>query len=79
MRKAMSESAPSALPPTLPVILSKKEVAKLLLVSEQCVYAMTRRRSKARLPHFKAVKYLRFEQGAITKWITDEQERKAAA
>ena len=62
-----------------PVILNMKQVAKLLLVSEKSIYEMTRPRAKARLPHFKAGKYLRFEQAAIIKWIATEQERRLAA
>jgi excisionase family DNA binding protein len=75
--KTISDIAPISIPQA-PVILDKKQVAKLLLVSESCVYEMTRERSKARLPYFKAGKYLRFEQSAINKWIAEQQERRAA-
>ncbi len=78
--KTISEIAPISISSIsqAPVILDKKQVAKLLLVSESCVYEMTRERSKAKLPFFKAGKYLRFEQSAINKWIAEQQARRAA-
>jgi excisionase family DNA binding protein len=76
--KTVSEIAPISISQA-PVILDKKQVAKLLLVSESCVYEMTRERSKTRLPFFKAGKYLRFEQAAINKWIAEQQARRLAA
>jgi excisionase family DNA binding protein len=61
------------------VVLDKNQVAKLLLVSPECVYEMTRARARSRLPFFKAGKYIRFSKSAVLAWVQAQQEKHGQA
>ena len=76
--KAISNALPVSISQAQPLVLTKKQVAQILQVKPATVYEMTRRRSKAKLPFFKAGKELRFEQGAVFRWIAEQQTQRAA-
>jgi predicted DNA-binding transcriptional regulator AlpA len=50
------------------------DVAQFLQVKNSWIYGRTRRRGKARLPHIKLGKYLRFRKAEILRWLEELQE-----
>lgn len=57
-------------------ILTLKEVAERLKVSERWVYEKTRRRSQNPLPCIRIGRYLRFDWISVSAWLR-QQERAA--
>ncbi len=57
-------------------ILTLKEVAERLKVSERWVYKKTRRRSQNPLPCIRIGRYLRFDWASVSAWLR-QQERAA--
>lgn len=50
-------------------LMTVSEIARTLHVPVSWVYERTRRRGAERIPHIKLGKYLRFEIGAVRKWL----------
>lgn len=46
-----------------------RDIAVLLHVPDTWVYARTRTRGVARIPHFKLGKYLRFSRSEVLDWV----------
>lgn len=46
-----------------------RDIAELLHVPDTWVYARTRTRGVARIPHFKLGKYLRFSRSEVLDWV----------
>ena len=65
---------PSVIDPSQ--ILTLKEVAERLKVSERWVYEKTRRRSQNPLPTIRIGRYLRFDWVHVSAWLR-QQERAA--
>lgn len=57
-------------------ILTLKEVAERLKVSERFIYEKTRRRSQNPLPVIRMGRYLRFDWTSVSAWLR-QQERAA--
>ena len=57
-------------------ILTLKEVAERLKVSERFIYEKTRRRSQNPMPCFRIGRYLRFDWTRVSAWLR-QQERAA--
>jgi excisionase family DNA binding protein len=57
-------------------ILTLKEVAERLKVSERFIYEKTRRRSQNPLPVIRIGRYLRFDWTSVSAWLR-QQERAA--
>jgi excisionase family DNA binding protein len=79
MKSAVEVSAvavfPSPIDPSQ--ILTLKEVAERLKVSERWVYEKCRRRCQNPLPCIRIGRYLRFDWTRVSAWLR-EQERPAA-
>ena len=50
-------------------LMTVAEIARTLHVPASWIYERTRRRGAERIPHIKLGKYLRFEIGAVRKWL----------
>lgn len=53
-------------------LLTAQEMADALKVQITWVYAHTRKRGRARIPHIKMGKYLRFRPDAVSQWLREE-------
>jgi excisionase family DNA binding protein len=59
-------------------ILTLKEVAERLKVSERWVYEKTRRRSQNPLPCFRIGRYMRFDWTRVSAWLQRQSTGGAA-
>ncbi len=66
---SQTEAASVSMPRDSVTLLTVQEVALLLKVAISWVYEHTRKRGKARLPHLKLGKYLRFEEQAVREFL----------
>jgi excisionase family DNA binding protein len=59
--------------PSIEDLLTIEELAVRLKVPKSWIYTHTRGRTKCRLPFIKLGKYLRFEEGAVRRWLESQQ------
>jgi excisionase family DNA binding protein len=77
MHRKNTKSIPVAVSPIDPSqILTLKELAERLKVSERWVYEKSRRRCLNQLPAIRIGRYLRFNWVSVSAWL-HEQERAA--
>jgi excisionase family DNA binding protein len=58
---------------TIDDLLTIDELAVRLKVPKSWIYTHTRGRTKCRIPYIKLGKYLRFEEGAVRRWLDSQQ------